>query len=208
MDDARLTFQRFLERAGRSILRQGLQPLAAIRLAGRKQRPVVGVDEIEHRRHADGFCLAVGKLQGTGSIAATSGTAGTLALRARRCARRRAKRRRHHRRSRRARKLRKRRALCRRRRWRSYKRRPSRRPLANDRRRQRLLGPRSISRKPLIRPRASRRPRVTHLRRGRRTRRRKCRWCGRSSPKPSVPGCRIARASPLPGQFFSSPLER
>ena len=92
--------------------------------------------------------------------------------------------------------------------WRSYKRRPSRRRLANDRRRQRLLGPRSISRKPLIRPRASRRPGVTRLRRRRRTRRRKCRWCGRSSPKPSVPGCRIARASPLPGQFFSSPLGR
>src|SRR5215471_3706828 len=63
MDDARLTLQGFLERARRSILRQGLESLAAVRLAGREQRRAVGVDDVEHRRHAHGFCLPVGKLQ-------------------------------------------------------------------------------------------------------------------------------------------------
>src|SRR5207247_10540916 len=43
MDDARLTLQGFLERARRSILRQGLESLAAVRLAGREQRRAVGV---------------------------------------------------------------------------------------------------------------------------------------------------------------------
>ena len=66
MDDARLTLQGFLERARRSILRQGFESLAAVRLAGREHRRAVGVDDVEHRRHAHGFCLPVGKLQGIG----------------------------------------------------------------------------------------------------------------------------------------------
>src|SRR5215831_2690707 len=57
MDDARLTLQGFLERARRSILRQGFESLAAVRLAGREHRRAVGVDDVEHRRHAHGFCL-------------------------------------------------------------------------------------------------------------------------------------------------------
>jgi hypothetical protein len=64
MDDARLPLQRFLERIRRSVLCQGLESLAAVGLTGREQRRAIGVDEIEHRRHAHQFCLAVGKLQG------------------------------------------------------------------------------------------------------------------------------------------------
>src|SRR5262245_37995595 len=66
MDDARLTSERFIERARRSILRQRLESLAAVRLAGREQRRAVGVYDVEHRRHSHGFCLPVGKLQGIG----------------------------------------------------------------------------------------------------------------------------------------------
>src|SRR5215475_1166894 len=74
MDDARLTLQGFLERARRSILRQGFESLAAVRLAGREQRRAVGVDDVEHRRHAHGFCLPVGKLQGIGRGHVLDGT--------------------------------------------------------------------------------------------------------------------------------------
>src|SRR5262249_19118707 len=63
MDDARLTLQRFLERARRSILRQGLESFAAIRLAGREQRRAVRMNDVEDGRHSHRFCLAVGKLQ-------------------------------------------------------------------------------------------------------------------------------------------------
>src|SRR5215472_12891413 len=64
VDDARLALQRFRQRARRSILRQGLESLAAIRLAGREQWRAVRVDDVEDRRHCHQFRLAVGKLQG------------------------------------------------------------------------------------------------------------------------------------------------
>src|SRR5262249_51458445 len=63
VDDARLAPQRFLERARRSILRQGLASFAAIRLAGRERRRAVRMNDVEDRRHSYRFRLAVGKLQ-------------------------------------------------------------------------------------------------------------------------------------------------
>jgi hypothetical protein len=56
--------QRFLERARWSILRQGLESFAAIRLAGREQRRPVRVNDVEDGRYSHRFRLAVGKLQG------------------------------------------------------------------------------------------------------------------------------------------------
>jgi hypothetical protein len=86
--------------------------------------------------------------------------------------------------------------------WSPHKRQLPREPL--NRRRQIISRPRSRPRKLLIRRRTSPRPRAITMHK-RRQRRRRQRY-GPSSPKPSVPHCRIR--NPLPGWHFSSALWR